>query len=245
MPYFTQIESIINKFPHFHLFICRDTIPPFIRNRISFHYHIDRTRYFLEQGSVKGVKKEVFSRDRSHAGEIVKRFFPFFRLRIRFRLSRATSSALLLSQCILVVTSRRDPRSSPRFREPRLSSSDSEKPVGVSSREFGENCHLVESDLRKTGRSRFRGSSPQRFVLLFVVKHCLLRERQIRTRALFSSTGSSLRTARKPRVWHSRRLTAQPRGFVAASAGFRVGSGMAEKVSFFADPKPGLLAAVR
>lgn len=42
-----------------HTLIFSDTIPPFIRNRLLFRYHIDRTLYFLEQGSVKGVKKEV------------------------------------------------------------------------------------------------------------------------------------------------------------------------------------------
>ena len=40
-------------------FIFRDTFPDYIKNRLLFRYHIYRTLYFLEQGSVKGVKKEV------------------------------------------------------------------------------------------------------------------------------------------------------------------------------------------
>ena len=40
----------------------REPFPDFVKNRIQFRYHIFRTLYFLEQGSVKGVKKEVESR---------------------------------------------------------------------------------------------------------------------------------------------------------------------------------------
>lgn len=115
---------------HFSTFFpCRDTIPPFIRNRISFHYHIDRTRYFLEQGSVKGVKKEVFPRVRSHAGQILERFLPRLRQRIGPGVSRRAAPALRVAQRALVVTSRRNPRRPPRFREPRLSSAHLEKPA--------------------------------------------------------------------------------------------------------------------
>ena len=39
----------------------REPFPDFVKNRIQFRYHIFRTLYFLEQGSVKGVKKEVKS----------------------------------------------------------------------------------------------------------------------------------------------------------------------------------------
>lgn len=39
----------------------RDSIPGYIKNRLLFRYHIYRSLYFLEQGSVKGVKKEVVS----------------------------------------------------------------------------------------------------------------------------------------------------------------------------------------
>ena len=37
----------------------RESFPEYIKNRMQFRYHIYRSLYFLEQGSVKGVKKEV------------------------------------------------------------------------------------------------------------------------------------------------------------------------------------------
>ena len=39
----------------------RESLPERGRSRLQFRYHIYRTIYFLEQGSVKGVKKEVKS----------------------------------------------------------------------------------------------------------------------------------------------------------------------------------------
>lgn len=39
----------------------REPFPDFVKSRIQFRYHIYRTLYFLEQGSMKGVKKEVKS----------------------------------------------------------------------------------------------------------------------------------------------------------------------------------------
>lgn len=39
----------------------RESLPERVRSRLQFRYHIYRTIYFLEQGSVKGVKKEVKS----------------------------------------------------------------------------------------------------------------------------------------------------------------------------------------
>ena len=37
----------------------RESFPDYIKNRLQFRYHVYRSLYFLEQGSVKGVKKEV------------------------------------------------------------------------------------------------------------------------------------------------------------------------------------------
>ena len=37
----------------------RESYPDSVKNRLHFRYHVYRSLYFLEQGSVKGVKKEV------------------------------------------------------------------------------------------------------------------------------------------------------------------------------------------
>lgn len=58
---FTQIESIVSKFLLILPFISREPFPDYIKNRLLFRYHVYRSLYFLEQGSGKGVKKEVKS----------------------------------------------------------------------------------------------------------------------------------------------------------------------------------------
>ena len=41
------------------MFTFREQFPEYIKNRLLFRYHVYRSLYFLEQGSGKGVKKEV------------------------------------------------------------------------------------------------------------------------------------------------------------------------------------------